>query len=339
MNKEIEKSVSICIDAINGKKSDNNDTFVLATLKILSQEPYRGNGLGIGCGKHGFRGYRTSWKDLIMRLLGKDKLQHSLDWEKALLVIFHSENLSSEVMYSYARLIEDAIIYNHVLLHIIEDMVAMDKISEAKNYIPFFKTTYIFKEENNQEDGYRVILRYYAQKGNVDEFFKVFKLCEPRKERYEIETYKGILVESVCAQHGIEAAIAVCKHKNIGERYWINALDILTDQGEYRKLKSIFSQYPELKQPEKETELKALTRAYLEAIRQKEETDDDFEVLFQRADKVDPKLKWGDFRLRDSILFDLGLASKGDQERTTRCRKAIKNNSIKKELNDMLSQR
>lgn len=339
MNEEIEKSIRICIDAINGKKSNNGDKFVLATLKRLSQEPYRGNGLGIGCGKHGYRGYRSSWKDLITRLVAKEKLDYSLVWKDALLVIFHSENLDSETMYSYTRLINDAIIYNHVLLHIIEDIVAMDKISEAKNYIPFFKTTHIFKEENNQDDGYRVILRYYAQKGNADEFFNLFKLCEPRKDRYEIESYKEMLVESVCAQQGLEPAITLCKHKNIGKRYWINALNIFAEKGEYQKLKSIFSQYPDLKQPERETELSVLTTAYLEATRQKIKTDDDFEILFQQADKVNPKLKCGDFRLRDTILFNLGLASEGNKERVIRCRKAIKNNSIKKELNDILSQK
>jgi len=339
MSQEIEKSIRICIDAINGKGSDNNDTFIFATLKRLSQEPYRGSGLGIGCGKHGYRGYRSSCKDLITRLLTKDKLNSSLTWRDVLLVIFHSENFSTEVMFSYAQSIDDAIIYNHVLLHIIEDMVAMDKINEAKSYIPFFKTTHIFKEENNQHDGYRIILRYYAQKGDVDGFFNIFKLCEPRKDRHEIESYKEMLVESVCSEHGIEAAITLCKHKNIGERYWINALNVFAEKGAYEKLKSIFSQYPELKQPEKETELKVLTKSYLEAIRQKIKVDDDFEVLFQRADKVDPKMKWGDFRLRDSILFDLGLASKGNQERVVRCRKAIKNNSIKGELNAMLSQK
>lgn len=45
-----------------------------------------------------------------------------------------------------------------------------------------------------------------------------------------------------------------------------------------------------------------------------------------------PKLKHGDARLRDWLLLELGLASPNDPAYVARCRKAIKNASIKREL-------
>jgi hypothetical protein len=140
------------------------------------------------------------------------------------------------------------------------------------------------------------------------------------------------LVRGVCQKSGIEAAIQLCQHKNIGEKYYYYALCVYANNGEYEKLKAIFARYPQLRQPETETELNILAMACMEAHEKGINIADDFEELFLRAVAVDPKLKWGDVRLRDSILFNLGWAYKGDRERMLRCRKAIKNNSIKKEL-------
>jgi hypothetical protein len=47
MNAEIEKSIEICIDGIDGKANEYDDSFVLKTLERLDKEPYRGRGLGI----------------------------------------------------------------------------------------------------------------------------------------------------------------------------------------------------------------------------------------------------------------------------------------------------
>ena len=103
-------------------------------------------------------------------------------------------------------------------------------------------------------------------------------------------------------------------------------------QGKYQQLKTIFEKYPELKQPELETELSVLTTAYLKAKQQNLAIDDDFELLFDRAKEVNRKLSGGDAKLQDVIFFDLGLASFDNIERLKRCRKAIKNNWLKREL-------
>jgi hypothetical protein len=107
---------------------------------------------------------------------------------------------------------------------------------------------------------------------------------------------------------------------------------VYAENGEYARLKEIFAEYPQLKQPESETELNILALACMEARSRDMTVDDDFEELFRRAIEVDPKLKWGDFRLRDSVLLDLGMAYRDDREHRMRCRKAIGNNLLKKEL-------
>jgi len=118
----------------------------------------------------------------------------------------------------------------------------------------------------------------------------------------------------------------------LGAKLYFSALTAFAEQGNYQELKQIFEKHPELKQPEAETELKILATAYLEAKKINLLIDDDFEELFERAVKMDRKLKWGDVKLQDSILLDLGLANQNNKERFLKCRKAIKNNWLKKEL-------
>ncbi len=104
---------------------------------------------------------------------------------------------------------------------------------------------------------------------------------------------------------------------------WYSVLLLLYD---------FFNHYPELKQPEQETELCMLISAFEKAKTNNLSADDDFEILFERVKKADRKLRWGNFTLQDELFLNLGLAGAGDPERIKRCRKAIKNNSLKNEL-------
>ena len=339
MRPEIEKGIQICIEAINDENSKGDGVFVLDILRQLSKEPYQGSGFGIG---RVLNGDRASWKDMLL-WLGEDskEIEDSLDWENALVMLFDWEKLNAEQMLEYAQKITDVIIYNHVLEHIIEHLTAIDDISKAQEYTLRFFRPYEIEEfvkyTDAQEYGYRVILRYYAQKSDTDNFFKTLKLCKPRVDKNEIDIAKILLLESVCKNEGIESAIKLCHHKNIGERFYFNALNIPAENGEYSALKQLFEKFPEWKQPEKETELHILSIAYMEANEKNKEVPDDFEMLFKRAIQVDAKLKWGASRVRDVILFNLGLASCKNKERLLRCRKTIKNNFVKKELNDIVS--
>jgi hypothetical protein len=331
MNVEIRKSIEICIDGINGKRGEDDDLSVLKTLERLDGEPYQGRGLGIG--DTGRNGYRASWADMITRFAGwKERISGALDREDALLMLFDRANMDEDMMLGYAEKIGDAIIYNHVLKHIIENLARLSDLEKAGSFTLKFRPAHIFKDEDNLSMGYRIIAGYHARRGESAEFFKLFKLCDPSSGRYEMGLLKAELVEGVCRRDGIEAAVAVCGHRNIGGQYYFNALRVYAEKGDYAKLKAIFAKYPQLKQPESETELNILALACMEARGKGLKVDDDFEELFKRAIEVDPKLKWGDVRLRDSILLDLGMAYRDNRERRMRCRKAIKNNWLRKEL-------
>lgn len=338
LREEIRQAINICIEALNNNNKnkgtqevEGNDIYVLETLHKIAKLPYSGRNLGIGT--YGYKNYRSDFESMLKRFK-KERITYSLSWRDALLTLFDFANYDEMQMFEFAKkIVNDNIIFNHVLKHIITNYVVLEDIELAEKLIFNFKTTIIFKkEEDNLDMGYLIILKYFAMKGDDKNFFKYFKQCKPAINKFEVNEAKEFLVNNFAKKNGIEESIALCKHKNLGTKYYFNALMSFAEQGKYQELKRIFKKYHELKQPELETELKVLVYASLEAKKLNLTIDDDFEELFDKALKVDRKLKWGDVKLQDSILFDLGLANDSNIERVKRCRKAIKNNWVKKEL-------
>lgn len=328
MKAEIEKSISLCIEALNGIVG--NATTVLDTMHKVIKQPYAGRGLGLG--NFGHREYRTSPESMFLRFDGNKKIDSRLDWKSAILFLYDSINLSEEEILASAQNIQDDIIFNHIIDHIVCNFIRQNDVAAAVTYISHYRKTKIFKEEDNFDRGYLLISDHYATAGDVENFFKYFKLCEPKKNQYTLSCHKACLVEIFASKNEIKASIELCNHKSIGKKYYFNALYAFAKQGKYDEVKDFFASYPELKQPEKETELKILSSAYMYAKENDETIDDDFEELFQRALLVDRKLRWGDVKLQDSVLLDLGLSQSDNPERAIRCRKAIKDNRLKQEL-------
>lgn len=335
MRKKLDQAIDFCIKALNNrcKGSDQvggNRKFVLETLHKTFELPYEGRNLGIG--DFGYSLYRSSI-DAMHNRFAKDSLDHSLSWLDALLTLFDLANYDEAEMLVFAKkIVNNDIIFNHVLKHIITNCVVLGDVRMAESYIPNFKTTIIFKEEDNLDQGYLIILKHYAIQGDDTNFFKYFKLSKPAVNKYEVNEAKGFLVKNYARNKGIEQTIALCRHKNLGPKFYFDALMSFAGQGQYQELKQIFGKYVELRQPELETELNVLSRAYEKATELNLPIDDDFEELFERAVKMGRKLRWGDLKLQDDILLTLGFASKGNKDRILRCRKAIKYNLIKQEL-------
>ncbi|MVX34783.1 hypothetical protein [Myroides sp. LoEW2-1] len=335
MNKEFEQAVSYCIEALNikdDKKRDKecNSLFVVSALNKALEAPYRGRGLGIG--SIGYNAHRDTIDNKERRFRNKE-LYHVLDWLNALLTLFDLANYEDEEILKFANcIVNDNIVFNHVLKHIISNCIVKGDVEQAEQYISNFKTTVVFKEEDNFDQGYLIILQYYAMLGDEVNFFKYFKQSKPAINRYEVNEAKEFLVTNYCLKNGVEAGLTLCKHKNLGVKFHHNALMAFAEQGKYQELKQKFTEYPDLKQPEVQRELHVLTHAYWRAKEFGLAVDDDFEVMFDRATQVDRKLKWGAAKLQDVFFVNLFYGSRDNKERAVRCRKAVKNSSLKREL-------
>ncbi|RZJ82805.1 MAG: hypothetical protein EOO20_23945, partial [Chryseobacterium sp.] len=146
MKETIEQAINFCIQALN-HDGVGSDQEVLSIIRSLENLPYQGTGLGIGTG--GYRGCRSSHQDLLKRFVNRKTITGSLSWEDALLLLYDAANFDEKSILSTARSVKDDIIFNHILEHILNNFVAKNDIESALKFIPNFRTTTIFQNENN----------------------------------------------------------------------------------------------------------------------------------------------------------------------------------------------
>ncbi|MBP1990562.1 hypothetical protein [Paenibacillus eucommiae] len=260
--------------------------------------------------------------------ISKNQYESSLSWERKLIELFESSSVDD--IWPLVKQVEDDIIFNHLALYVIEKLISQQQIEASYAYIEQLKVLHIFKEEDNRYTGYRVLLKYYAEQADTGHFLEILKKSEPIKERYEIENCKTILVSETSKKHGWEAALTLCKHKKIGEKYTIAALLPVAETWNYEDMKQLFLDQPHLETEKNPVRTQLCVAAFCHQMRRKWDPLF-FQEVFDLADQTDPSIKWGDCRMRDGLLLDIGLACQ-DIELVTKCKKAIKNNSIKKEL-------
>lgn len=318
---------------------------IAPVIERLAAEPDNGHGWGAGGGSPlGYREARPVTLGLWRGSHGRPgDADGTLDYTRCLYLLFQAARLPPAAMAQAIAPLRDDIVFNHVALHIIEDALAQAlregasqaaRAAAAEPYIQLLRVTHIFREEDNRYQGYRILLRDAADQGDAAAALKLLPQCNSRSERHEIDTIKSRLVAAVSARDGLQAALDLCDNKRIGAACREYALQPVIDAGAYDALRAALAQHPDLATADSGDGLGLLVPAFCVREKAAGATRDvqEFDALFARVDAMDPKLKHGDARLRDWLLLELGLASRGDPAYLARCRKAIKNASIKREL-------
>ncbi|CAB3697408.1 MAG: hypothetical protein J0I68_20230 [Achromobacter sp.] len=318
---------------------------IAPVIERLAAEPDNGHGWGAGGGSPlGYREARPVTLGLWRGSHGRPgDADGTLDYTRCLYLLFQAARLPPAAMAQAIAPLRDDIVFNHVALHIIEDALAQAlrdgasqaaRAAAAEPYIQLLRVTHIFREEDNRYQGYRILLRDAADQGDAAAALKLLPQCNTRSERHEIDTIKSRLVAAVSARDGLQAALDLCDNKRIGAACREYALQPVIDAGAYDALRAALAQHPDLATADSGDGLGLLVPAFCVREKTAGATRDvqEFDALFARVDAMDPKLKHGDARLRDWLLLELGLASRGDPAYLGRCRKAIKNASIKREL-------
>ncbi len=321
---------------------------IIPEIERLAATPDNGYGWGSGGGSP--IGYREARKVTLGLWRGSHSNVHdadgALDYTRCLHLLFQAARLSPAGMAQAVAAVQDNIVFNHLVLHIIEDALALAaqdgagqaaRAAAAEPYIPLLRPTHIFRQEDNRYQGYRILLRDAADHGDADAAIKLLPHCNTRSDRDEIDIIKSRLVAAVSARDGLQAALDLCAHKRIGAAYREHALQPAVDAGQYAVVQAALAEHPGLVTADSGDGLRFLVPAFCQHEKKAAATPGagqdsaQFDALFERVDAMDPKLKHGDARLRDWLLLELGLASR-DKAYVARCRKAIKHNSIKREL-------
>ena len=307
--------IEMCIQAINtiAKDPDGADEETVRELKdnfeiIFSDDEY-------------FQKYRPT----------KYYLQAHDYYQKLFRLLKQEEPFDDKKIFAYGNLLPGKWGRRKLTDFIIDCFYESGNMEKMKEYIPKLAET------ETDYQGYRKLLKFYATKGRLEDSLSILKDCKPKESpKSQIEECKRLLIENFAANNGLEAAVELCGNKVFGAKYLFNALLPTARQIGYIGTQRLFFANKRFRQPEFRTYELVLMESY-EADSSIHEREDIYQEIYELIDSIDKIIKWGDFKLRDWLLLKLASCLQRDdhqkyEKRITQCRKAIRNNSLKREL-------
>jgi hypothetical protein len=366
-----QQAIQACVTALNlhatigesdaqASVAKNINTIVHSQIRpaLQKHQSQAYAGFGFGNGKKNSIGYRPSWEHSLGVCLDCTARANDceaasidfLDLELCTAVLFECNRLSPKDCMQIIAKLASPIARNHLSLHVIEDVLAFAELVDpnvslaqlqilAEPYILQLPTYKIFDEIDYRYEGYRTLMRISAQRGDSMYFFKLWPKCNARIEKQEIEDLKSSLVANMSRVHGETAALQLLDNTKIGMKYLNHIFTPLIDGGYYERLLKFLRDHTELTEQFAGGALELRVKAFCVSQQKKLSSPQTpsflFRQLFDEVYALDPNFKQGAAKLRDALLYELGNAS--DDERYIKaCAKAIKNNSIKRELNSKL---
>lgn len=229
------------------------------------------------------------------------------------------------------QLLEDRIWRRNVMLLAIDNSITDKHIDEANDLIDTMDSEYRY-------EGYRKLLAFYAQDGDVKSYKATLKKCDKRKNKQELQRIENELVCAVSTKEGFEAALKLVPEGN----YWLTYLAIKA-----RFAKDTKNTILDLIDTYLESEQVRLIEAKIDFLKyQSENSILDLELtksLMENIKAIDPKLRVAGTQhtLRQLSLWRLGSVLIEAQE-IDECRNVIKamgNSSSKKELIQRLNKK
>lgn len=273
-------------------------------------------------------------------LYGEDKLKEVLNSkndlhlnrfyypDSSLRMIIEKSNLKISEIKENIEEIKNKYARNWLKVFLIEQSVKKDEIDIALNLI----------DELPDEDvgpvryvGHRVLLKYFAEKGNVKEFLERLKPSKPSKfPKNHISDYKYILIENYSKQYGFKRGLELCKQKEFGEKFAMASVKWNSHQISLEQIDKLIENYPEILASNADAKPDLYVKHF---YNQKPTgiTESDFLKTTEEILKVNKDVKVGDIRFRDHLFWDLGSSTE-DLKQVMECRKQINSPKIKKEL-------
>lgn len=211
----------------------------------------------------------------------------------------------------------------------------IDKVLEKKN-ISFAETIISELEDNesgpSQFVGQRKLLKYYAENNNIIDFKSKLKLSKPSKSPIsEIHMYKDLMIENYSKKNGVEKGITLCNEKIFGAKFCLATVKWKVHQIELIEIEEILEKYQSFFIVEEFAKIKLFV-LHFHNRKPTIISETDFKKVIDDIMLIDKNMKWGDGRMRDALLNDLG-SSTFDIKQINECKKNIISPFYKRELN------
>ena len=253
-----------------------------------------------------------------------------LSWNSNLERLFKESIIDTKARFEFILRIENPIMRMHQTLNFIEYLTTINEIDFTSQVIESLKNIETSRTKDTRSLGHRKILGYFAEHANLENFILTLKLCEISKERNEIQRIKFHFVNNYSKTNSLEETLKVVQHKVFGKKYILSALKPNTEKASYRDMKNTLDKNTLLKELDNETKVQLLAETFYQSSKIEYKLSD-FNEIYEKVFNLDPKIRIGDVKLRDWLLMQIGSNLK-EIELVIKCRKAIKNNNLKKEL-------
>jgi hypothetical protein len=277
-------------------------------------------------------------------LYGKEKLQQELKFKNDLdlnpfydpawviKTIIDENKIDLLEVNNIINKIEQSSVLNWTIIFLIEKAVERGDLIMAKDLILNLPDE---KDGPARYQGERLILRYYAANNDLVGFKESLKKSKPNSwPKNDVIDSKKIMIENYSRVNDFNAGIELCKTKIFGSKFSLDTLQwkvpgiSLNQIAEILESNSIYTDF--------EPNIKAILFVKHFNSRQLTIHEKDFQLTLNEIMKVDVSIKFGDGRLRDGLLCDLG-SSTLNHNQILECKKHIKANFYKRELNSHIS--
>lgn len=308
---EIEKKLEQIVKALNETENLNGEDFNKTKIALDTYEFLYG-------------------KERLQKILAsKTDLEYNkfyyLDSEFKNLVFNNS--FSIEKASKYTEIIENRYTRDWIKIDLIRKAIDNQQTEIAENII------HSLPDEDSgpsQYVGHRLMLNYFAQNGDLNNFKKRTKSSKPSKfPRGEVGNMKSILIEGYSKKNGYEKGIELLKSRYFEKVSSISTIRWNAKNMSINKIDSVLSEIGQ-NTPEAKSDLYVShfrENSILETIPSKT-----FDKVMEEILKVDKDEKCGDGRCRDFLFMDLGSSTR-DLKQIKQCKSLIISPRIKKELN------
>ncbi len=274
------------------------------------------------------------------QLFGENKLKETLDSKNDLEYnAFYSiswcfekevekRNIETDIVKYYIDLVIHQPRKNHMLIMLIKLALQRGEIDKGLSYIDELDE----ERFETKHHGYRVVLDYYAEIGELKEFKKYLKLAKPAKSpRHNVSSAKSKLISKYSEKNGIDKAIDLLNDKIFGWKFSYATIESQAHKLSLKKIEKILDKHPQFYEHDQYIKPWLFVCHYSNQ-RPVEISDKDFKEIIELIMTVDKSIKRGDGRFRDYMLYDIG-GSVSDLKQINECKKNIVAPFYKRELN------
>jgi len=315
------------------------DNIKLEDNTIIKKEIYGSGYIGY-FDIHWYQKKYKRYVDLLQKKVSSgnenDRYGYSfLDYIHRLQQLFINEKLDEKQMLEIILKIDRDIGKKHLFISLLKYMMEQKKWNEMQYYIeqmPIFNANdFQQKDEPTSAFGYQIRIYEFIENVNLKKFKEYYKKCMPSIHRNEMKIIKSDFIINYSKQKGVEETIELTK-KSPFKNFEIDALSPQTNILSYPKILKLIDDHEEILNKQKSAIKEKLLVDTLKSNFNKGNYNEAYFLeVYKMIEKMNRKERWGDFKLKDILLHDLGRSTKNNLLITS-CRKQIKHSILKQEL-------